>query len=159
MKPLEVKTFVTTTLTPVTLITTLKRVFIQFQTTQVTGGTLLAPTTATLADWTANPNPLLQLDATSSMVTNGQYSELEVQNINGGVSTTINPNPNPIPIFVVNGFNNVSSNLYQAWVEIPVGSNNFHVGSTYPYPIPASWIEPGVFNYKNPTPVFGKVIY
>ena len=148
-----VQTFVNT-LNVGTLISTLNRIFIQFQTTPVTGGTPLpAPTTASLADWTSATSPLLQIDANNDVI-NGQYTNAEVTDINAGPSRIINGST--IPIFVGNGY--TQANLYQAWVEIPVGSNTFHVGSTYPYPIPANWIEPGIFNHNNPTPVLGKVI-
>ena len=136
----------------------IQRIFLQFQTTQVTGAPLPAPTAATLTDWTTATTPLLpllQINANND-VTNGQYTNTEVTDINAGPSRIINGNT--IPIFVVNGYTPPPTNLYQAWVEIPVGSNNFHVGSTYPYPIPANWVEPGVFNHNNPTPVLGKVI-
>ena len=159
MDTINVNTFVTNTLNGATLIPTLKRVFIQFQTTPVSGAPLPAPTAATLTDWTTATNPLLpllQINANNE-VTNGQYDQAlgVINNINNAFTTPINGIN--IPIFVVNGFN--IANLYQAWVEIPVGSNNFHVGSSsYPYPIPANWTEPGVFNHNNPTPVFGKII-
>ena len=97
---------------------------------------------------------LLQVNNNNAVIV-GQYLTIEVQAINGITSLI---NGVSIPVFVANGY--TQANIYQAWVEIPLGSGQFRVGGIYQTPAPTDpWYEPGIFNHNNPNVVLGKVIY
>ena len=110
------------------------------------------PTTPPINVWVTEG--LLQVNDNNAVII-GQYLTSEVQAINGVTSLI---NGVGIPVFVANGY--TQANIYQAWVEIPLGSGQFRVGGTYQTPAPTDpWYEPGIFNHNNPNVVLGKVVY
>ena len=153
----EIKAFVTNPtngFNPNNKIESLTRVFMQFQITAVTTPLQPPPTPPTppINVWVTEG--LLQVNGNN--VVNGQYLTTEVEAINGVTSLI---NGVSIPVFVANGYTQV--NIYQAWVEIPLGSGLYYKGGNYSvtYPPTDPWFEPGVFNHNNPNVVLGKVIY
>ena len=161
MNCIEIKAFVTSTdpignqlpngFDPANKIDSLTRVFMQFQITAITTP-LQPPTTPPINVWVTEG--LLQVNDNNAVII-GQYLTSEVQAINGVTSLI---NGVGIPVFVANGY--TQANIYQAWVEIPLGSGQFRVGGTYQTPAPTDpWYEPGIFNHNNPNVVLGKVLY
>ena len=138
-------------------IPSLTRVFIQFQKKlsqlESTGSLPNPPPNPPTSVWVQEQ--LLSVNGNNS-VTSGQFTTQQVQAINGVASLI---NGNSIPVFVVNGY--TQANIFQAWVEIPLGSGLFYEGGNYPIThLPTDpWYEPGVFNHNNPNVVLGRVVY
>ena len=139
------------------LIGDLKRIFVQFQKTPVTGGTQPPPAGClNILNTLLQPNdwlPFLVYNSTGD-VTQGQYNAPEIITIedptNGYVTGT-----GVTPIFAVNG---KKANVYQAFAYIAGGYFNYQTFQQLAS-LPADWDDPSVFYINNSSCIPGKVIY
>ena len=144
-----------------TLIGDLKRIFVQFQQTLVTGGTQSPPAGCTNVPGTSlQPNDWLPfLTYNGNNVIQGQYSDTEIASINiGGNANSpfvTGTGAGVTPIFAVNG---KIQNNYQAFVYIAGGYFNY-LSFQQLTTLPADWDDPGVFYINNSSCIPGKVIY
>lgn len=142
------------------LIGDLKRIFVQFQKTPVTGGTQLGPAgCSNILTTLLQPNdwlPFLVYNSTGN-VTQGQYSASEIDTIENPTKGYVTGTGTGVtPIFAVNGRS--SANDYQAFAYIAGGYFNYQTFQQLAS-LPADWDDPSVFYINNSSCIPGKVIY